>query len=382
MKILPVIDTHRIGGPGKGLIALVKSLRPYTEIPGVVVFHRATNGPSDFIRALEANGIEPLILHERSAIDRHVLKRLTALVREHRPDVIQTHGYKASFLAFLLKLLRRLPKQISWVAWLHGWTSENLKMRVYTMIEKCSVIFADKIICVAGSLSKKIRAPKRKVSIIHNGIDASYSALPSYNLTKFRDDLKIADRKLIVVIGRYSFEKGQDRIPAIANELKKITREKFVFLLIGEGPEENKLVELIDQNGLADEIRLHPYLSDIRPFYLLADVCLLPSRSEGMPNVILEALYLRCPVVSFDVGGVTEIIQHTAEGLIVEQDNIIALAQAIHKVFSEPHLSDTMRDAGHRKICKQFLNSTKANRVIKTYEELCLGKHSAQKHEQ
>lgn len=370
MKILPIIDTQRIGGPGKGLISLVKTLRTDCDIPGVVVFNRHGNGPTDFILALESNNIQPLIIYERRALDPSALVSLYKLISSHHPDVVQTHSYKANFFIFVLRCLRRIKKPTQWAAWIHGWTDENIKIKIYNLLEKTSVIFADSVVCVSKSLSKKINAHKEKVTIIPNGIDESYSSLQAPNLNELRQKLNIGDRKVIIVVGRYSFEKGQDRVPLIAAELKKLSKDKFVILLIGEGPEKENIHNLIKQHNLADNIMLHPYLADIRPFYLLADVCLLPSRKEGMPNVILEALYMRCPVVSFDVGGVTEIIEHPKEGIIVEQGNIEAAAAGIDKILRTPEIGQQLKLAGRKKVCNQFLNTSRASKVYHAYKQL------------
>ena len=162
MKILPIIDTRRIGGAGQQLIPLVKSLKSECDIPGVVVFNRQGSGPSEFIKALESNGINPIVVNERWAIDPVALISLHKLLAKHDPDVVETHGYKASFFIFILRCFRCVAKQTKWVAWIHGWTDENIKVKMYNTIGNLSVIFADLIICVSKSLSEKISAPRKK----------------------------------------------------------------------------------------------------------------------------------------------------------------------------------------------------------------------------
>ena len=211
---------------------------------------------------------------------------------------------------------------------------------------------------------------EKKILVVHNGVDETYSSLPPPDLNEMRENLNIGNKKVIIVIGRYSFEKGQDRIPPIAYELKKRSKEAFVILLIGEGPEKNNLINLINEHGVSTEVMLHPYMTDIRPFYLLADVCFLPSRKEGMPNVILEALCMKCPVVSFDVGGVTEIIDHQKEGIVVKQGDLIGAAEAISHVLSNQELRDQLRLAGHEKIYNYFLSSSRSKQIYLTYQRL------------
>ena len=291
------------------------------------------------------------------------------LLKFHKPDIIQTHGYKANFFVSFLKIAGLFSKKQRWIAWIHGWTSENLKVKLYHLLEKMSIFKADSIVCVSTSLAKKVKAYQNKITIIPNGIDESYDQTQPIDFSLLRNELRIGNKKIILVVGRFSFEKGFDRIPYIAENLKR-RRSDFIFLLIGEGPERNNIFRLSRMKNITDKIILHHYVSDIRPYYRLADICLMPSRKEGMPNVVLEALYIKCVLVAFDVGGVTEIIEHNKEGLVAQQGDINHMVDLIDNALNDPELCARLCEAGHKKIKNEFLNSSRSQRVFNIYKQI------------
>jgi len=181
--------------------------------------------------------------------------------------------------------------------------------------------------------------------------------------------LGAAETKIILVVGRYSQEKGQDRIPRIAADLMA-RRDDFQFILIGEGPDEEDLRALIEREGVGDRVDLHPFVADIRPYYRAATLCVLPSRREGMPNVVLEALLMGCPLVSMDVGGVKEIVSPGVEALVVPQDDVGSLVRAIESVLDDDQLRKRLSVAGRERIRDSFLAASRARRVRELYESL------------
>ncbi|MGV8048742.1 MAG: glycosyltransferase [Anaerolineaceae bacterium] len=373
MRILPIIDTQRIGGPGKGLVMLIKSLQRHCEIPGIVLFRRNSSMLSDFAALLASEGIQTFNIDERRAFDYAALPALLGLIRQLEPDIIQTHGYKANFYLMLLSLLRAFHGG-KWLAWVHGWTSENFRVKIYHLLEVLSVQYSDIIICVAENLKRRLKVGSRKVKVIPNAIDDDYIRIPTPDLDEMRKDLNLHEKRVVLVVGRFSHEKGQDRIPSIAAEIRKL-RKDVVFLLVGEGPEQKNLARLIHDKEVQDMVIIHPYVSDIRPFYLLADICLLPSRKEGMPNVVLEAMYMKCLVVAFDIGGVDEILRHRRDGYLIKPGDVPGMANTISRLLDDTETSNYLKESAHNRIREHFLSSLRSERVLAVYKELLDAQH-------
>ena len=369
MKVLPVIDTLRVGGPGKGLISLIVALRDSVEFPGVVTFRGGTEAQSDFSRALSAAGIAEFVVDESSGAPWRSSAGLRNLIEEHRPDIVQTHGYKANFFLALEALRARTARDWRWVSWVHGYTAENPKVLLYNKLEHWSAPRSDLTIFVSRSLKDVVRMTPRKWEVVPNGIDSTYEQVSSSDVAEVTRRLGAAETKIILVVGRYSREKGQDRIPRIAADLMA-RRDDFQFILIGEGPDEEDLRALIAREGVGDRVELHPFVADIRPYYRAATLCVLPSRREGMPNVVLEALLMGCPLVSMDVGGVREIVSTGVEALVVPQDDVGSLVRAIESVLDDDQLRKRLSVAGRERIRDSFLAASRARRVRGLYESL------------
>lgn len=369
MKILPVIDTCRVGGPGKGLVALVRGVRKRAVIPGVAIFRRSGAPESDFYRTLLRNGITPIIVRERSALDVGALRGLRDAIDLHKPDIVQTHGYKANVLLYALRKAGHLAEGVRWVSWIHGWTAENLRVRLYHRLEKWAVPASDHIVCVSSSLARSCEAFGKRVCVIPNSVDESYTREDTIDVAGLRRELGLGARRIIVVIGRLSHEKGQDRILEVAQKLRD-RRDDLCFLLVGEGPEEARLKSRIRQEDLGDMVRILPYTHDVRPYYRLACACVLPSRMEGMPNVILESLAMRCPIVSFDVGGAREIVEDGKDGVLVPQGDVAALAHAVIDVLDDAARAQTMSQRGHAKVLSTYTNQRREDLVCGLYHLL------------
>ena len=369
MKVLPVIDTLRVGGPGKGLISLIGALRDSVEFPGVVTFRGGTEAQSDFSRALSAAGIAEFVVDESSGAPWRSSAGLRNLIEEHRPDIVQTHGYKANFFLALEALRAGTARDWRWVSWVHGYTAENPKVLLYNKLEHWSAPRSDLTIFVSRSLKDIVRMTPRKWEVVPNGIDSTYEQVSSSDVAEVTRRLGAAETKIILVVGRYSQEKGQDRIPRIAADLMA-RRDDFQFILIGEGPDEEDLRALIEREGVGDRVELHPFVADIRPYYRAATLCVLPSRREGMPNVVLEALLMGCPLVSMDVGGVREIVSTGVEALVVPQDDVGSLVRAIESVLDDDQLRKRLSVAGRERIRDSFLAASRARRVRELYESL------------
>jgi glycosyltransferase involved in cell wall biosynthesis len=112
------------------------------------------------------------------------------------------------------------------------------------------------------------------------------------------------------------------------------------------------------------------HTSTLRDYYEAIDLLVLPSRSEGLPNVLLEAASFRVPVVAADVGAVGQVITGSADGWIVPPNNEQSLAVAIAEAVRNPQLRRTFAEAAKKRVSEQFGASARAERICEIYGEL------------
>jgi glycosyltransferase involved in cell wall biosynthesis len=112
--------------------------------------------------------------------------------------------------------------------------------------------------------------------------------------------------------------------------------------LVGAGPERGRLEELCRSLNLTDAVILAGHKDDIDPYYGIADVFLLPSVSEGCPNVLLEAMAAGVPVVATAVGGVPEVVKHGRDAILVNAHDRAGLASATAQILRDHQLRDRL----------------------------------------
>ena len=232
------------------------------------------------------------------------------LVALQNPDVVVTHSVKSHFLLWRSRVWRDYP----WVAFHHGYTTTDLKMRAYNRLDRWSLPAADRLVTVCEALRGNLRGLRAWRSRRSPCSTIPVRPKPEATAAEVRDlrtRLGIANgERIVLTIGRLSREKAhidllaaykllQDTNPTISSKL----------IIAGDGPERRPLESAVAAQGLKDRVIFTGQLSDVRVVYGAADVFALPSHSEGSPNVLLEAMAARLPVVATAVGGVPEVVQ-------------------------------------------------------------------------
>lgn len=365
-RVLITIDTYEIGGAGKVIIQfLTNGGKEYFE-PVVAGFWRGPEAAWQFRDAVESISVPFKVLRQKSAYDPSVIPAALKIIREDNITILESHGYKAHVVCLALRHLTKLP----WVAYVHGWTSENIKIELYNLIEKTIVRFADQIIPVSESLKSRLHLGRRgteKAVVITNAADFVDT---KQAFTSQRERYGVQESEILVgVIGRLSPEKGHRFfIEAMKAVAAKYGNVKAVF--VGEGQERSALSEAIYKSGLEGRIVLAGFQQDVSSFYHACDIICLPSLSEGMPNVALEAMMFEKPVVAFSAGGIPEVVDDGITGILVEPQNPVALAEAILDMIGGRYNMQEMGTAGRKRVEAEFNPRVRAERVAGIYESL------------
>jgi glycosyltransferase involved in cell wall biosynthesis len=169
-----------------------------------------------------------------------------------------------------------------------------------------------------------------------------------------------AETPVLLALGRLHINKAFDTLLRALPGIEHAT-----LWLAGSGPEEQALRRLADELGLADRVRFLGWRSDVGALMRAADLFVCPSRHEGLGNIVLEAWFHGCPVVSTRSQGPRELIEDGENGLLTPIDDARALAEAINRMLREPDLAATLADNGRRRyhegfsrdvICRQYLD--------------------------
>ena len=382
VRVVAVLEGSTVSGPAKNLFEFCRVAR--TLSTGTVVeltlvtFHRSLSldcsRNTDLIEAAQRADIAVQRVPERFLFDVQVVSRLRRLVERLDPDLIQTHASKAHFLMRCSGLGRNRP----WIAFHHGYTNTDFRSPIYNNLDRWSLQAPDRVVTVSLATKKQLLCrgiPGQRITVVHNAVGMQSLRQIQKNASIVRQkkiDLGLpGDEKLILCAGRLSKEKAQIDMVAALVRLRKLRPDLAVrLMIIGDGPERERISQAIQSAGLESSIVSTGYLKDLAPYYEVADVVAIPSLSEGSPNVLLEAMAFGVPVVATEVGGIPEIVNHGETALLVPAKDPGAMAAAIEQLLSDPATASSLAGQARRKVETEYSPESRAKTLIGIYDDV------------
>lgn len=259
-------------------------------------------------------------------------------------DLIHVHDWLPSFAALALQEAFDLPL----VATIHATERGRYRGALYSDMSRAIDAAegrlarqAQHVITCSVAMQYEVHTfygvPEERISVIPNGVDGSHlRRLRAQDLSNFRRRFARPDERIIFNVGRMVYEKGADLLVETAPQvLSQVPDAKFV--IGGRGPLFASMSERVAAMHLNDKVMLTGFLSDEErdKLYVVADVCVFPSRYEPFGIVALEAMAAGTPVVVSDVGGLGTVVQHEKTGLTTYSENVSSLAWAIVRVLED-----------------------------------------------
>jgi len=351
-------------GPARQVTALARALQRAGIDWLVVVFHRRGRPPSRCAHYLREAGVRHCVVEDRGPVDWRMALRVGSVLRRWRPSIVQTHGYKATALAYLLRQLR---PPWPWVGFLHGATTENLKDRFYHWVDRRLLGAAERIVVMSQAQARAFHRYGRRVRIIYNAaLPPPYAGNPAEcdRIAALATSLR---QPIIGVVGRLSPEKGVDLfIDACAVLARKGLA--FAALVAGDGPERARLEARCSGLGLASCVRFLGQVYNVDALYRNLDLLVLPSRSEGLPNTMLEAMQADVPVVATAVGAVPEAVGTSSAARLVAPGSAAALAEAIERALT--HGDSPEAAVARREVVSHFSLDRRIEAHVQLYRDL------------
>ncbi|MFI0460367.1 MAG: glycosyltransferase family 4 protein, partial [Candidatus Thiodiazotropha endolucinida] len=174
---------------------------------------------------------------------------------------------------------------------------------------------------------------------------------------------------IIANIGRLSPEKRQDIFLNAAKYLVGKNRD-LIFLIVGVGPEEERLRALANELGISARVIFSGYRNDMVDIYNGIDLVVQSSNTEGMPNVVLESLLMGVPVIATNVGGTAQIVQHNVNGVLIESEDLSALENALEEYTNNVAKHNEMALIGRKHVIENFNQDARVKKLFSVYERL------------
>ena len=318
--MIPVLHLRQgtaLYGADRAVLALSASTpQPYLPIVGAI----ARPGTPDALAA-EAlrRGLAAVRFESNSRLDLRCARAVARLALDRGVRLLHAHDFKSLFVALVAGLIARIPV----VATFHGDTRSTGAVRVYEGVGRLLGNFTRGVAAVSRALEMRLRRWIRAapVAFVPNGLPPAQPISPAER-DAARARLGVnPDAYVIALIGRLAPEKGHRILFEAARDLEA------TLLVAGDGPLRDEL--RAGARGL--DAKFLGYLEDARDVFAAADVVALPSLTEGLPLVALEALALGRCVVASAVGELPELLSGGA-GVLVPRADVAALSAALHRL--------------------------------------------------
>lgn len=332
---------------------------------------------------IEALGITVKALNMSKGIpDPRGVWRLSRMIRNYEPDVIQTWMYHGDLLGSLAARLARRGSVVWNIRHSNLHPKENKKTTIWTA-KACallSTMIPKKIVCCSEE-SRRVHVglgyDENKMLVIPNGFDLDNFGPSKEARNSLRDELNLQQNTLLIgMAARFNPQKDHFNLVQAARQLKDQGVEAF-FLLCGQdiGWENEKLGSWIRQAGLEDRFFLLGPRNDMPRITAALDVaCLSSAHGEGFPNVLGEAMACEVPCVATNVGDSAEIVGDT--GRIVPPKDPEALARAIKELIDMgPEGRAEMGKRARKRVKERY----ELSRVVRQYEDLYRSVYKANK---
>ena len=240
-------------------------------------------------------------------------------------------------------------------------------------MDRWSLRGADRVVTVCGAFADSLRrwgVSERRIKVLHNAV-APFSPVTPGSVDRLREALAIPAEALVLLsVGRFSPEKAHaGLLRAVAALKRRAGAPAFRLVMVGDGPERERLKALCRELELTDVVIFAGTTADVPVYYSLADVFVLPSHSEGSPNVLLEAMASGTAVVATAVGGVPEVVRSGDNGLLVPASDVNALAGGIAELSINPELRQRLGRSGRDWVALHHSPQAYVKSVLDLYQD-------------
>lgn len=366
-KIAHFIATNFYGGPERQIINNALRLLEGSGFDPLIISFREGGVENQLLAKAAKEKIQHVQIEAQGPFNPLAIYELIRIIKHYEIDILLCHGFKANTLGRLATAIAGIPM----IAVSRGWTAENRKIRFYEFVDKTFLHFANHIVAVSDGQKKKLLAlklPDSKVTVIHNAIDVN--AAKGTAKSSIRKLLGAAENTVLVAsAGRLSPEKDYMTLVEAAR-LVVTNNQNIMFCVFGEGACRSELEAKIKEYNLENHFYLPGFRRDLLAVLSEIDLFVLPSLTEGLPNVILEAYAESIPVVATNVGGNPEIISSEDMGVLLEPGDTHGLAEVIVNLASNSDKRKDMGKKGLKVICDCFDYGSQTEKYIHLFDEV------------
>ena len=364
-RVVHFTDSAGFGGAERQILTLIEQLDRARWDP--VLAHHGSPGIQPLVDGARALGVPDVVLPPMpdGVAGAGRVPRAARTLRGLRADVLHAHltWPLACKWPLAAGLAARLPAVLATVQLYLPFTATRATLLQHRALSRR----VGRYICVSRFVADACIAhvgwPRARVSVVHNGIDPA--PWERGNAAAGRAALGGGDGPVALTLARLDPQKGLEVLVEAAAQTPGLQ-----FAIAGDGPERAALEQQIERLGLGGRVRLLGRREDAPDLLAGCDLFVLPSRFEGLPVSVVEAMAASRAVVATAIGGTDEAVVEGETGLLVPAGDVAALASAVARIAGDVELSAAMGAAGRERAVAAFTATGMARAVEATYREL------------
>ncbi len=385
IKVLRIINRFNLGGPSFNAAYLTRYLDEKYDTLLVGGQQDETEADSDYI--LKELDIEPHRIPEMRReinpfLDYQAYLKIKGIIKKFKPDIVHTHASKAGALGRMAANQMKVPLIIHTF---HGHVFDayfsRLKSNVYVRIEQQLAAISDAVIALSGNQKNDIAfkykiCPQEKIQIVPLGFDLSrFQKDTVAKRLHFRTKYKVKDDEIAIgIVGRLVPVKNHSLFIEAIEDLYKNSNRKIRAFIIGDGMTRSHLEQMLYERGIpfsSDEnddavVVFTSWVKDIDVVNAGLDIVALTSLNEGTPVSLIEAQAAGKPIVTTNVGGIANIVQHGKTALIADVNEKSDFINKLTAVVENEQLRTSLSNNGLNFVFENFHYS----RLVKDMDQL------------
>ncbi len=359
IKVLNIIDSLYVGGAESLLSNFLIESKKYLDfqIDACTLYSR-----NIFKEKLVSNEIKVYDLNLPFKYDFRGVFRLARLINSNNYDVVHVHLFPADIMVAVASLFAN--RRTKFIFTEHNIFNRRRSIIIYKPIDKFVYSRYQKIVCVSEkvreSLINYFEELEIKAIVIRNGIP-----VPD---RKFNNEVK--KKYYILCVGRLEEAKGIDVLLKAIAILKEKANSSLNAAIVGDGSKKDMLLNLSKSLGVENIVQFMGVRKDVSYLMDASKIFVLPSRWEGLPMVILEAMAHRLPIISTPVGGIPEVIINGENGILVPKEDPYSLSEAILRLLNDEELLKKLSQNAYEFVKRYYSIETYTKNLLELYKEV------------
>ncbi len=368
-RILHIRDSGGMFGGERVILTLGRNMDRGLFDFSLLCMDRGDGRSGHLLSAARRCGIRAESIAVNGRLDMRALKRLRSFIQDHGVSLIHTHDFKSDFYG----LLSTRGLSVKRVSSAHGSTRDSVAKRLYLAFNEYLVYRGfDRVIAVSEDLKERLSGKlldPEKIIVIQNGLDLSLLDICSGGPEPPLPGVGQAGSVVFAVIGRLYPDKGHSyflkAFAELAPEAPNITG-----LIIGDGPERRNIEARIESLGLKGRVHCCGVRKNMKQVYGSIDCLVIPSLTEGLPYVMLEAMASGVPVLATAVGDIPLLVRDGLTGCLVGPGDAASLAEKMRSFLAMSSSVKAMAEQGRKLVMKRYSAPMMVQKTQKLYLSL------------